>query len=120
MEENKYICPKCGSIMFENYEKPALNLVCPKCGCNIATTRWEDIDLDDKDYEIVLKRHINPTIEQIKTISMISGMNFVCSKKLLCNGGILLKLKAIDINEKIILINKENIQYTITPFFPYK
>ena len=49
MEENKYICPQCGEEMMETYDKPALNLVCPKCGCQIATSRWEEIDLDDKD-----------------------------------------------------------------------
>ena len=100
MEENKYICPKCGNEMIAVYEKPALNLTCPKCGCKIATTKWEDIDLDDTDYEVVLKPSINHSMEQIKFISNLTGLNFIASKKLLENGGVLLKAKAVELKEK--------------------
>ncbi len=119
MEENKYICPKCGEAMKAVYEKPALNLVCPKCGCNIATTKWDDIDLDDTDYGIILKSSQSVTIEQIKCISIMSGQNFITSKKLLENGGLLFKLKAIDIKSKCIQLDKNHISYSISPDFPY-
>ena len=83
MEENKYICPKCGNEMIAVYEKPALNLTCPKCGCKIATTKWEDIDLDGTDYEVVLKPSINHSMEQIKFISNLTGLNLSLRKNFL-------------------------------------
>ena len=60
MKENKYICPKCG--------------------CKIATTKWEDIDLDDTDYEIVLKLSANPSMNQVKFLSNITGQNSLLQK----------------------------------------
>ena len=63
MWKNKYICPKCGAEMIANYEKPALNLMCPKCGIKIATTKREKNDIDDNDYEIILKPVFNPSLK---------------------------------------------------------
>ncbi len=57
--------------------------ICPKCGCKIATTKWEDIDLDDADYKIVLKSLARPSMNQVKLISNLTGQNFIVSKKLL-------------------------------------
>lgn len=119
MEENKYFCPKCGQEMVERYEKPALNLVCPKCGCQIATSRWEEIDLDDNDYEIILKATINPKINALKIVSKLTGLNFLSTKKLLEKGGKLLKGKAHEIKDKRDLLVKEKIEFEIVPFFPY-
>ena len=119
MEENKYICPKCGAEMIAVLDKPALNLTCPKCGCKIATTKWEDIDLDDTDYEIVLKPSINHSMEQIKFISNLTGQSFITSKKLLENGGILLSAKAIELREKMKSLVEIGIDFSVTPDFPY-
>lgn len=119
MEENKYICPKCGTEMIAVYEKPALNLTCPKCGCKIATTKWEDIDLDDADYEIVLKLSANPSMNQVKFLSNLTGQNFIASKKLLEEGGVLLKAKAVEVKNKMAELDKINIEYYILPNFPY-
>ena len=119
MEENKYICPKCGAEMTAVYEKPALNLTCPKCGCKIATTKWEDIDLDDTDYEIVLIWSANPSMNQIKLLSNLTGQNFIASKKLLKKGGLLLKAKAVEVKKKMAELDKNNIEYYISPDFPY-
>ena len=66
MEEKiKHYCPECGTEMNEIYEKPALNLICPKCRYKLATTRWEDIDLDTTSYKIIVKSTVNPLISQI-------------------------------------------------------
>lgn len=69
--------------MIANYEKPALNLMCPKCGIKIATTKREKNDIDDNDYEIILKPVFNPSIKQIKILSNLIGQNFVKSKNYL-------------------------------------
>ena len=119
MEENKYICPDCGAEMTVVYEKPALNLTCPKCGCKIATTKWDDIDLDDNDYEIILKKVSNPSIDQVRFISNFTGFNFTTSKKMLENGASLAISKAVDIKEKAKILSRAKIDYIITPDFPY-
>ena len=117
MEENR--CPECGTIMLEEYEKPALNLTCPKCGCKIATTRWEAIDIDTVDYEIIIAKHDSPTMEQIKFISKQTGENFINSKKMLIEGGNYYKGNAKVIKEKKDSLDNNNIQYSISPEYPY-
>ena len=117
MEKTK--CPKCGTIMLEEYEKPALNLTCPKCGCKMATTRWEEIDLDPIDYEIVIMPNNNPQNEQIKFISKQIGDNFINSKKFLMKGGLYYKGNAKATKEKKVDLSDLKIDYVITPDFKY-
>ena len=119
MEENKYLCPDCGAEMVAVYEKPALNLTCPKCGCKIATTMWEDIDLDDTCYQISLKQIANPSIDYVKYISRMTGLNFINSKNLLEKGGLFYKGKAIGVKDKKMSLDTMGIPYEITPSFPY-
>ena len=119
MKEDNCLCPECGAEMIVTYEKPALNLTCPKCGYGIATTQWEEIDLDDNDYEIVLKAVSNPNIEIVKTVSKLTGLNYLNSKAIVEKGGTLLKAKANEIKEKRDLLLNKNIEFEIKPFFPY-
>lgn len=119
MENKKEFCPNCGSQMIVEYEKPALNFSCPKCGLKIATTRWEEIDLDQKTYLISVVPGENPSFEQIKFISKITGKNYIECKGILTNGGEIYKGFAIDVlkRKKELAINK--ISFSIDPFFKY-
>ncbi|MCQ2741851.1 MAG: hypothetical protein MJ239_00925 [Bacilli bacterium] len=119
MESNKYICPDCGAEMLQEYEKPALNLSCPKCGCKIATTKWEEIDLDDTVYSICIEPFENPTMEQIKVISKSTGMNFAASKTFLKSGGILFRGSATEILEKKKTLEANSCLFHIAPTFKY-
>ncbi|HAS56502.1 MAG TPA: hypothetical protein DEF61_01595 [Firmicutes bacterium] len=119
MEENNYFCPKCGCKMLEKYDSPALNLTCPKCGCKIATTKWKDIDLDDTEYEIVLMPIKNPSIDQVKFIANLLGINFIESKKLLENGGVLLKCKALKVNNLKERLKENKLLYIVNPNFKF-
>lgn len=119
MEENKYLCPECGAQMYETYDKPALNLTCPKCGCKIATTRWEKIDLDGTDYEISIIQESNPSIDHIKIVSKILAKNFIQTKEALISGCVIFKGKAIDVKKYKALLDKNGITYKINPDFPY-
>jgi len=119
MEENKYICPECGSEMTAVYEKPALNLTCPKCGCKIATTKWEDIDLDDTTYKIILEANRTPGTELIKFISKITGLNYINSKRSLEKGGLIFEEKAVEVKKRKHALDSKHIQYVIEPMFPY-
>lgn len=119
MENKKYLCPNCGSEMTETYEKPALNLCCPHCGCKIATTRWEKIDLDDKEYSILIKPIENPKIEQIKFLSKVTGKNFIFCKALFQSGGKVFAGSAVDVLQKRKDFDQNSIQYSIDPLFKY-
>ena len=119
MENNKYICPECGTIMNETYDKPALNLVCPKCGNKIATTRWEPIDLDSTEYEIIISKGNTESMDNIKLVSKLTGENYIKSKELLLNGFVCFKGKAIDVIVMKKKLDDYHIQYIINPNFPY-
>lgn len=119
MEKNKNLCPQCGTIMNEVYEKPALNLTCPKCGCKIATTRWDDIDLDDTIYKIIAKPTNDINIDKIKLISELTGLNYIQSKDLLIKGGMIDNCKAIEVESICNRLNENKIDYDINPKFPW-
>ena len=119
MEERKYKCPECGTIMNEIYDKPALNLICPKCGCKIATTYWEEIDLDDTEYEIVLVANNNPTLDQIKVVSNITGVNFMKSKEIIVTGKPIFKGNPIQVKDIVKTLKEKSLDYSISPEFPY-
>ncbi len=119
MEKNNYICPRCGAEMFGTYEKPALNLTCPKCGCKIATTKWDDIDLDNTVYIVSIVKCDNPNIEQIKLVSKITGQNFFKSKEIIINGEEIFRGKALDIIDFKKQLNINCLEIKIVPQFNY-
>lgn len=119
MEENKYLCPECGAQMYETYDKPALNLTCPKCGCKIATTRWEKIDLDRTNYKVLIMADVNPSLAHIKIISKIIGKNFIQAKEAIINGTLLFEGLAVDVKNIKNLLDNNAIKYNIIPNFPY-
>ena len=118
-ERSKNYCLDCGTEMTEIYEKPALNLTCPKCGCKIATTRWEKIDLDETNYAISVNPIENPSIQQIKVVSKILGENFITSKKVLEKGGTVFEGKAVDVKSIVKTLKDIHIKYVIIHEFPY-
>ena len=119
MEENKYLCPECGTQMYETYDKPALNLTCPKCGCKIATTRWEKIDLDPTDYEISIIQESNPSVNHIKIVFKLICKNLIQAKEVLISGCIIFKGKANDVKKYKNILDDNKITYRINPIFPY-
>lgn len=119
MEDNKYICPECGAIMDVVYNKPALNLNCPKCGYALATTVWEEIDLDDTKYSMYLKVVINPSINQIRFVSNMTGVNYITSKSMLEKGALLFEGSAVDTLANKKELEKNNISFSIEPLFKY-
>ncbi len=119
MEKNKYLCPECGTEMLVSYEKPALNLTCPKCGLKIATTKWEEIDVDDKTYIIRLLPMSKFTLEHVKFLSSFIGENYIFCKKLLINGGTIYEGQAVDVLRKKKELDSNGFSFEITPDFKY-
>ena len=75
--------------------------------------------MDGTTYKILLKPNCSPSTESIKIISKITGLNFINSKKLLENGGLLFEEKAIEIKRQKTNLDLNNIKYTIESMFPY-
>ena len=119
MENDKYLCPDCNTEMIADYNKPALTLTCPNCGCKIATTKWDDIDLDPTIYKIMILSNNDDSIDSIKLISKITGNNFKQSKELLKSGFIFYEGYANTIKDKTSLLKDSAVKYEITPNFPY-
>ena len=119
MEKRDYNCPECGTVMNETYEKPQLILTCPKCGCKIATTRWDEIDLDDNEYEITLVANDNPSIEQIKAVSKIAATNYKSSKEIIVNGKSIFRGNPIQVKDISQILKEKMLDYKISPDFPY-
>ena len=119
MENNKRKCPQCGTEMVETYEKPALNFTCPKCGFQIASSRWDDIDLDDTCYEINLLPIKSPTIEEIKFISNQTGINYLKCKELLIEGGVLFTGTANETKARKEILESKHFKIKIVPDFSY-
>ena len=73
-------CPECGKEVSDKAK------TCPNCGCQLATTKWETIDLDETIYEIETLSIKNPSLDQIKVFAKLTGNNFVVSKDLIKKG----------------------------------
>lgn len=116
--ENK--CPNCGRELKMIIDGSAKNFKCEFCGYSFATTIAEGIEWDSKDYTIILEKNNAASITQIKTISSTSSLNFIASKKLLIDGGILVKGRATTIKKIIAKLENENINFKVAPKFIYK
>ena len=119
MENKKYYCNNCNAEMIEQYDKPALILICPRCGNKIATTRWDDIDLDGTIYKVYIRSSNDVDIRKIKFISYKTGLNFIQSKTFILSGGFLLKCKAVEMQQIIEQLIAANIDYYIEPKYPW-
>ena len=58
-------------------------LICPKCGWNIVTTKIDDIMLDTQLYQLFVLKNEHINRNQIRILSKISGMNYICIKQIL-------------------------------------
>lgn len=113
-------CPKCGKEMRVTIDGSAMNFKCESCGYSYATTFADGIEWDSSDYTITLEKNDDVSLSQIKIVSSISSLNFIGSKRLLENGGVLTTDCAITIKGKILKLKQEDIRYIVTPEFPYE
>ena len=115
--ENK--CPNCGKELKIVIDGSAKNFTCDYCGYSFATSITEGIEWDSKEYIIILEKDNTADLNQIKTISKLSQYNFIESKKLLINGGVLNKGRAVYIKQIIQKLKDAGIKFLVTPEFLY-
>ena len=116
--ENKK-CPNCENELIETIAGSSLNYECKHCGYAYSTTIATGIEWDFNDYIITIEKNTSVDINQIKTVSKISTLNFIESKKILLNGGTLDKGSAIIVKTKIDKLKEANIKFNVTPNFKY-
>lgn len=112
-------CPECGAEAITERDGCAVTYTCPKCGWSAATTEWEPIDLDDTQYEIRLGEGVPTGKENLSLVSHMTGKNFVDSKKIIEDCGVIFVGKTRDIFEKREFLNEQGIPFVIEPDFPY-
>lgn len=115
----KMICEKCKVEMVLEIDGSSALYTCPKCGNKIATTCSEGISWDSTEYSIKVNKGNDAKSENLSIISAITGNNYIASKKLLNDGGLLKKGLATEILEIKNKLESNNIKFSITPTFKY-
>lgn len=113
------ICDKCKSKMIFKIENQTQCWYCQNCENAIATSYFSKIEEDETLYSVYLMKNNDLNIDNIKLISKLSGNNFIKSKELLNNGGILLSGLARDICNNINILKESNIEFIIKPDYKY-
>jgi hypothetical protein len=91
---------------------------CESCGWGFVTTYIEPIHLDETEYTLCIAPIATPSIEIIRCIANTLMCNYLNTKERLTNE-IVLKNKAVTIRDLARALHKCNINYTITPDYPY-
>ena len=114
------ICEKCKEKMNWFIDGCIQGWVCPLCGWDIVTTYIDDIYIDETDYSLYIKKESEISIEKIKLVSRISGVNFIIARQMLeKEDNCILKAKAPKIKEAIVKLQALNIEYFVNPSFDY-
>ena len=118
--DEKIICEKCGNEMIYFIRGSSCGTECLKCGWGLVTTYIEPIKIDETNYTLSIPTIDEPDIDHIKAISKILNVNFIKSKSLIQEGNATITDKAIKIRDYARLLSEKDIQFTITPDFPYE
>ena len=118
--DEKIICEKCGNEMIYFIRGSSCGTECLKCGWGLVTTYIEPIKTDQTNYTLSIPTIGEPDIDHIKAISNILNVNFIKSKSLLQEGNTTITDKAIKIRDYARVLSEKDIQFTITPDFPYE
>lgn len=96
-------------------------VICPKCGWNIVTTKIDDIMLDTQLYQLYILKNEHINRNQIRILSKISGMNYICIKQNIVtrNKTLLISDRAFKIKAIKEMLEKEKIQFEVVPEFKY-
>ncbi len=112
-------CPKCGNKVIIKFNGREIINKCSKCDYEVVTTFNSKMDLDNTKYIISISKNNNSSLNNIKLISKLTGDSFIKCKNYLQNGYSFDEDYASKILEKKKILDKNNINYIITPKFPY-
>lgn len=114
-------CNECGSDMIDQSKGPYIHFVCPKCGNAIATYDYSKEDPIKKDESIYVVKSANniASTDILKTLSKVSGNNYLECKRIIETNGVICSGKAVEIIESLKLLKLNGIQVEISPEFKY-
>ena len=93
---------------------------CPVCGWNIITTYIEEINTDETEYILYIKKVTKIDAEKIKFVAKTANVNFVIAKQMLeKKEACILKAKAPRIKSVIAKLQELNIDFSVNPSFKY-
>ena len=93
---------------------------CPVCGWNIITTYIEEINTDETEYSLYIKKVTEIDAEKIKFVAKTANVNFVIAKQMLeKKEACILKAKAPKIKSAIAKLQELDIDFSVKPSFKY-
>ena len=93
---------------------------CPVCGWNIITTYIEEINTDETEYSLYIKKVTEIDAEKIKFVAKTANVNFVIAKQMLeKKEACILKEKAPKIKSVIAKLQELYIDFSVNPSFKY-
>lgn len=93
---------------------------CPVCGWNIITTYIEEINTDETEYSLYIKKVTEIDAEKIKFVAKTANVNFVIAKQMIeKKEACILKAKAPKIKSVIAKLQELNIDFSVNPSFKY-
>ena len=127
---DKNICEKCGAEMIDRSSGDSIVVECSKCGWGWATTTYDPTIDDDTSYEIWLMPGNMQTLDTIRLIADIAGVNYLQAKKMLCDKAPVMLYKAYNeavasqtgvqkIQDIAGRLAGANVIFSIKPDFPY-
>lgn len=114
------ICEKCKEKMNWSIEGATQGWRCPVCGWNIITTYIEEINTDETEYSLYIKKVTEIDAEKIKFVAKTANVNFVIAKQMIeKKEACILKAKAPKIKSVIAKLQELNIDFSVNPSFKY-
>ena len=93
---------------------------CPVCGWNIITTYIDEINTDETEYSLYIKKALEIDAEKIKFVAKTANVNFVIAKQILEKNVVcILKAKAPKIKSVIAKLQELDIDFSVKPSFKY-
>jgi ribosomal protein L37AE/L43A len=113
-------CPNCNTELVYHQSESTVTWTCPKCGWNLATTAMPPIHQDTNLYAVYLSKNLSLNTSQIRTLSHLSGENFLqIKKRLASDNALLFKGKAADVLPIKKQLEQAEIEFQIIPEFNY-
>ena len=113
-------CPECNTDLIIKHHESTLTATCPKCGWGVARTYFPPIRRDETEYEVFILQNLSPEPIHYKTLSRLTGKNYIELKKLLSDKEFVLfegrATKVLPIKEQL---EKGGIEFRIAPDFDY-
>ena len=111
-------CLSCGTEMECKIEGHNLSWICHNCGDGLATSYFEPIELDQTEYCLHIAPVTSPSADVLRYFSQLLMCNYMQAKARL-NDEIIIKEKATKVREIVRELITFNLDYTITPDYPY-